>query len=163
MKISRYLAQMAEALDYNIVVCDPREEYAHTWDLPAVELNRGMPDDVVGHTAEPEAAEGTTAVGGHDDQVRARLLHVLDQGGFHVSFDELVPGRRTVRVDFRGEPGQIRELIGTLLGVLQAAPCRVPPCRSQRDDRLVHHHQPHRRVCLAGQVQRHRERRLGEA
>ena len=46
-QISRYLAQMAEALDYNMVVCDPREEYAHTWDLPGVELNRGMPDDVI--------------------------------------------------------------------------------------------------------------------
>jgi xanthine dehydrogenase accessory factor len=46
-QLSRYLAQMAMALDYSVVVCDPREEYADTWDIPAVAFNRGMPDDVV--------------------------------------------------------------------------------------------------------------------
>ncbi len=46
-QITRYLAQMGLALDYNVVVCDPREEYADTWDLPGVELVRGMPDDVI--------------------------------------------------------------------------------------------------------------------
>ena len=46
-QITRYLAQMGLALDYNIIVCDPRDEYADTWDLPGVELVRGMPDDVI--------------------------------------------------------------------------------------------------------------------
>ncbi|MBI3936049.1 MAG: XdhC family protein [Betaproteobacteria bacterium] len=46
-QLSRYLGQMAQALDYQVTVCDPREEYAEGWDLPGVELNRGMPDDVV--------------------------------------------------------------------------------------------------------------------
>jgi xanthine dehydrogenase accessory factor len=46
-QVTRYLAQMGLALDYNVVVCDPREEYADTWDLPGVELVRGMPDDVI--------------------------------------------------------------------------------------------------------------------
>ena len=46
-QITRYLAQMGLALDYNVIVCDPREEYADTWDLPGVELVRGMPDDVI--------------------------------------------------------------------------------------------------------------------
>jgi xanthine dehydrogenase accessory factor len=46
-QLSRYLAQMALALDYNVVVCDPREEYANTWDIPGVTFTRGMPDDVV--------------------------------------------------------------------------------------------------------------------
>jgi xanthine dehydrogenase accessory factor len=46
-QITRYLAQMGLALDYHIIVCDPREEYADTWDLPGVELLRGMPDDVI--------------------------------------------------------------------------------------------------------------------
>ena len=56
-QLSKYLAQMGQALDYNIVVCDPREEYADTWDVPGVKLKRGMPDDVVtelnldGHSA----------------------------------------------------------------------------------------------------------------
>ena len=46
-QLSKYLAQMAQALDYHVTVCDPREEYADTWDVPNVEVTRGMPDDVV--------------------------------------------------------------------------------------------------------------------
>lgn len=46
-QLSKYVAQMAQALDYEVIVCDPREEYAVTWDVPGAQLNRGMPDDVV--------------------------------------------------------------------------------------------------------------------
>ena len=46
-QLSRYLAQMAQALDYSVTVCDPREEYATEWDLPGATLTRKMPDDVV--------------------------------------------------------------------------------------------------------------------
>jgi xanthine dehydrogenase accessory factor len=46
-QLSRYLAQMALALDYSVIVCDPREEYSEGWDVPGVDFNRGMPDDVI--------------------------------------------------------------------------------------------------------------------
>ena len=46
-QLTRYLAEMARMLDYHVVVVDPREEYAAGWDLAAVPLDRGMPDDVV--------------------------------------------------------------------------------------------------------------------
>jgi xanthine dehydrogenase accessory factor len=46
-QLSRYLAMMAQALDYEVIICDPREEYADVWDLPNTALVRGMPDDVV--------------------------------------------------------------------------------------------------------------------
>jgi xanthine dehydrogenase accessory factor len=46
-QLSRYLAQMALALDYSVVVCDPREEYSDGWDVPGVDFSRGMPDDVI--------------------------------------------------------------------------------------------------------------------
>jgi xanthine dehydrogenase accessory factor len=46
-QLSRYLATMAQALDYHVSVCDPREEYEAAWDMPGVPINRGMPDDVV--------------------------------------------------------------------------------------------------------------------
>ena len=46
-QLSRYLAQMAQALDYRVTVCDPREEYADSWDVAGAELTRDMPDDVV--------------------------------------------------------------------------------------------------------------------
>ena len=46
-QLSQYLAQMAQALDYSVTVCDPREEYADTWNVQGTVLDRGMPDDVV--------------------------------------------------------------------------------------------------------------------
>lgn len=56
-QLSTYLAQMAQALDYQVSICDPREEYTTTFDVPGVTLKCGMPDDVVtamnldGHSA----------------------------------------------------------------------------------------------------------------
>lgn len=46
-QLSKYVAQMAQALDYQVTVCDPRSEYADTWDVAGAQLDRGMPDDVV--------------------------------------------------------------------------------------------------------------------
>ncbi|MGH8632683.1 MAG: XdhC family protein [Burkholderiales bacterium] len=56
-QLSTFLAQMGQGLDYQVTVCDPREEYAEGWDVAGVELKRGMPDEVVtemnldGHSA----------------------------------------------------------------------------------------------------------------
>jgi xanthine dehydrogenase accessory factor len=56
-QLSTFLAQIAQGLDYQVTVCDPREEYAEGWEIPGVELKRGMPDEVVtemdldGHSA----------------------------------------------------------------------------------------------------------------
>jgi xanthine dehydrogenase accessory factor len=46
-QLSKYLAQIAVGLDYQVTVCDPREEYTETWDIPGVALVRTMPDDTV--------------------------------------------------------------------------------------------------------------------
>jgi xanthine dehydrogenase accessory factor len=46
-QLSKYLAQIAVGLDYQVTVCDPREEYTETWDIPGVRLVRTMPDDTV--------------------------------------------------------------------------------------------------------------------
>lgn len=46
-QVSRYLAQMALALDYEIIVCDPREEYGPGWDVAGTRLVTSMPDDTV--------------------------------------------------------------------------------------------------------------------
>ena len=56
-QMTQYLAQMATALGYQVLVCDPREEYANSFEVPGATLLRGMPDDTVqalkpdGHTA----------------------------------------------------------------------------------------------------------------
>lgn len=46
-QVSRYLANMAQALDYRVIVCDPRSEYLDEWDIAGVELSREMPDDLI--------------------------------------------------------------------------------------------------------------------
>ena len=45
-QLSRVLAQMAIALDFEVILCDPREEYHATWDVPGTTFTAGMPDDV---------------------------------------------------------------------------------------------------------------------
>jgi xanthine dehydrogenase accessory factor len=56
-QMTQYLAQMAIALGYQVLVCDPREEYATGFEVPGATLLRTMPDDTVvalkpdGHTA----------------------------------------------------------------------------------------------------------------
>ncbi len=56
-QMTQYLAQMAQALDYEVIVCDPREEYATGFAVAGTTLSRQMPDDLLtelrvdGHTA----------------------------------------------------------------------------------------------------------------
>ncbi|KQW75158.1 MULTISPECIES: XdhC family protein [unclassified Methylibium] len=46
-QLSRTLAQMALALDFEVVCCDPREEYHLGWDLQGSRFSTAMPDDLV--------------------------------------------------------------------------------------------------------------------
>ncbi|CDY78076.1 Carbon monoxide dehydrogenase F protein [Caballeronia glathei] len=46
-QLSRYLCNIAVGLDYQVTVCDPREEYTDEWDVPGTTIVRTMPDDTV--------------------------------------------------------------------------------------------------------------------
>jgi xanthine dehydrogenase accessory factor len=47
-QLSRYLASMAVMLDYQVTVCEPREEYHEGWErMEGVTLSTTMPDDLV--------------------------------------------------------------------------------------------------------------------
>jgi xanthine dehydrogenase accessory factor len=46
-QLSRFVAQMAQALDYEVIVCDPREEYATQWQVVDAALDTRSPDDAV--------------------------------------------------------------------------------------------------------------------
>jgi xanthine dehydrogenase accessory factor len=82
-QVSRYLAQMAQALDYHVTVCDPREEYAAEWDFKDVPLNRGYPDDVVVQM-NFDAHSAIVAVT-HDPKLDdAALLEALKSPAFYV-------------------------------------------------------------------------------
>jgi xanthine dehydrogenase accessory factor len=80
---SRYLAQMAMALDYHVTVCDPREEYAAEWDLAGATLVRGYPDDTV-LAMNPDPHLAVVAVT-HDPKLDdAALLEALKSPSFYV-------------------------------------------------------------------------------
>ncbi len=46
-QLSSFLAQIALGMDYHVTVCDPREEYRAGWQVPGVEVQHAMPDDLV--------------------------------------------------------------------------------------------------------------------
>lgn len=46
-EIARYLAEVAATLDFQVFVCDPREEYRSAWRVPGSTFVDGMPDDAV--------------------------------------------------------------------------------------------------------------------
>jgi xanthine dehydrogenase accessory factor len=82
-QLSRYLAQMAQALDYHVTVCDPREEYAVAWDVAGVPINSDYPDDVV-QAMNLDAHSAVIAIT-HDPKLDdAALLEALKSPAFYV-------------------------------------------------------------------------------
>jgi len=82
-QLSRYLAQMAQALDYQVTVCDPREEYAEAWDVAGAPVDRRYPDDVV-QAMNLDAHSAVVAIT-HDPKLDdAALLEALKSPAFYV-------------------------------------------------------------------------------
>ena len=82
-QLTRYLAEMARMLDYQVLVIDPREEYANGWDVQGVPLERGMPDDVLaaGHLDGHSAVVALT----HDPKIDdLALMEALKSPAFYV-------------------------------------------------------------------------------
>lgn len=82
-QVSRYLAEMAMALDYQVTVCDPREEYLPAWSVPHAALVRGMPDDVV-RAMRPDKRTAIVCLS-HDPKLDdMALLEALISDAFYV-------------------------------------------------------------------------------
>ncbi|HXF67073.1 MAG TPA: XdhC family protein [Burkholderiales bacterium] len=82
-QLSQFLAQMAQGLDYQVTVCDPREEYADTWSVPGVEIRREMPDEVV--TSMNLDARSAVVTLTHDPKLDdMALLEALKSPAFYV-------------------------------------------------------------------------------
>lgn len=82
-QLSKYLATIAVGLDYQVTVCDPREEYTETWDIPGVTLVRTMPDD----TARAMNLDERSAVVAltHDPKLDdLALLEALKSNAFYI-------------------------------------------------------------------------------
>ncbi|HEX9627109.1 MAG TPA: XdhC family protein [Acidiferrobacterales bacterium] len=80
---SRLLAEMALALDYQVIVCDPREEYARAWQVERATLDTRMPDDAVRALA-TDAVSAVVALT-HDPRLDdLALLEALNADTFYV-------------------------------------------------------------------------------
>jgi xanthine dehydrogenase accessory factor len=82
-QLSRVLAQMALALDFEVICCDPREEYHLTWDVPGTTFSREMPDDLV-QSLQLDPHSAVVAVT-HDPKLDdMALLEALKSPAFYV-------------------------------------------------------------------------------
>ena len=80
---SAYLARMAQALDYQVFVCDPRKEMRAAWDVPDTILMSEMPDDAV-LALEADASTAIIALT-HDPKLDdMALLEALKSPAFYV-------------------------------------------------------------------------------
>jgi xanthine dehydrogenase accessory factor len=80
---SAYLARMAQALDYQVFVCDPRADMRETWDVPDTVVMSEMPDDAVLALQ----ADGSTVIIAltHDPKLDdMALLEALKSPAFYV-------------------------------------------------------------------------------
>lgn len=82
-QLSQAVAQMASMLDFEVLVCDPREEYAATLQMSGVTRVMGMPDDVV-TALRPDAHTAIVALT-HDPKLDdLALLEALNSDAFYV-------------------------------------------------------------------------------
>jgi xanthine dehydrogenase accessory factor len=82
-QLSQAVAHMAKLLDFEVLVCDPREEYAATLGLEGVTRVMGMPDDVV-LELKPDAHTAIVALT-HDAKLDdMALMEALNSDAFYV-------------------------------------------------------------------------------
>lgn len=125
-QLSRYLAEFALALDYRVLVCDPREEYAQRWRVAGTELLPGMPDDVV-EALVPDERTVIVALT-HDPKLDdMALMAALKSKAFYVGAlgSRANNARRRKRLEMLGlagdEVARLRGPVGLPLGA------RTPP------------------------------------
>jgi xanthine dehydrogenase accessory factor len=80
---ARALAQIATMLEFQVIICDPRDEFTADLSMPGVAFQTGMPDDAVGeiHTDQRTAIVALTHDPKLDDMA---LLEALKSSAFYV-------------------------------------------------------------------------------
>ncbi len=115
-QLTYYTAQMAQALDYQVSVCDPREEYQLSWEIPGIELSKQMPDDfVIGLMAHAHTA--IIALTHDPKQDDLALLEALKSDAFYVGAigsKKNQEGRRKRLAEFDLTPEQIARMRGPI-------------------------------------------------
>jgi xanthine dehydrogenase accessory factor len=126
-QLTQYLADMARALDYEVIVCDPRTEYADTWAVPGARLVRTMPDDTL-TALKPDGHTAVIALT-HDPKLDdLALLEALQSPAFYVGAigSRINQARRKARLKehFGLDDRQLNRLHGPV-GIRNGA--RTPP------------------------------------
>jgi len=81
--VSQYLADMAQSLDFEITVCDPREHLLADFDVPGVRKIADMPDDAVRTQAHDQASAIVALT--HDPRIDDMgLMEALKTKAFYV-------------------------------------------------------------------------------
>ncbi len=82
-QMSEYLATMAQFCGFAVTVCDPREEYRGSFDVPGARLVSSMPDDTVAEL-QPDARTCVIALT-HDPKLDdLALLQALETPAFYI-------------------------------------------------------------------------------
>jgi xanthine dehydrogenase accessory factor len=125
-QMTQYLAQIAQALDYRVIVCDPREEYSAQWQVAGSELTTEMPDDAV-IAMKPDAHTAVVALT-HDPKLDdLALMEALKGDAFYVGAigsKKNQEKRRARLLEFDVSEDQIARLHGPV-GLKNGA--RTPP------------------------------------
>lgn len=82
-QVSMYLADMAQTLDYHVIVCDPRKHMIDQWEVEGAQLINDMPDDVVRR----QANDSFTAIIAltHDPRIDdMALMEALKTDAFYI-------------------------------------------------------------------------------
>jgi xanthine dehydrogenase accessory factor len=133
-QLSQVVASMATALDFEVLVCDPREEYAQTlavFNVAGVRRVEGMPDDVV-RDMHPDVHTAIVALT-HDPKLDdMALLEALGSEAFYVgalgSRRNQVARKKRLAEHFGLTGGQLARLhgpVGLALGALTPAEIAV--------------------------------------
>ena len=81
--VSKYLAELAQQLDYEVTVCDPREDLLGDFGIPGVRLVNDMPDDAVRDRANDPASAIVALT--HDPRIDDMgLMEALKTEAFYV-------------------------------------------------------------------------------
>jgi len=115
-QLTHFVAQMALALDYQVTICDPREEYADGWLVPGTALVRTMPDDTV-IEFRPDRNTAIIALT-HDPKLDdLALIEALKSPAFYVGAigsKKNQESRRARLVEFGVTPEQLEQLHGPI-------------------------------------------------
>lgn len=82
-QVSNYLAEMAMALDYQVLVCDPRPEFQKSWQMQVPTVDAAMPDDFI-VTQRPDPHTAIVALTHDLKQDDLALLEALKSSAFYV-------------------------------------------------------------------------------